>query len=58
MGGPPEPFFKEFFGPPPVLIGPELSKGFFEQIGAVDSEVQLFQRSEPDFLLVGEIPGS
>ena len=44
VGGPPEPLFKEFLGPPSVLIGPELSKGFFEQVGAVDSEVQFFQR--------------
>ena len=57
MGRPPEPLTEVLFGPCGGYIIPELSKGFLKEVGPVGFEVDLFQVTESDFLVVGKIPG-
>jgi hypothetical protein len=57
MGGPPKPLTEILFGPCGIGIIPKPSKGFLEKVGPVGFQIDLFQVTKADPLVLGEIPG-
>lgn len=56
MCGPPEPLIEVFLDQCTIDIVPEPAKCLFEQVSPVDFEVELFQITQPNLLLVGKVP--
>ena len=57
MGSPPEPLTEVLFGPCGIGVIPEPSKGFLEKVGPVGFQIDHFQVTETNPLVLGEIPG-
>jgi len=51
-----EPLIKVFLGPSRIGVIPKLAKCLFEQIRAVYLEIKLLQVTQPNPLLLSEVP--
>ena len=57
MSGPPKPLIQILFCACGIGVGPKLAESFLQQICTVYLEVELFQFTEPELLIIGQVPG-
>jgi hypothetical protein len=57
VSSPPKPPIEIELGAGSRALVPELSEGFFQQVGTVDLQVQLIERRVAQALALGEVSG-